>query len=267
MARKRGISPAHETQPQPFVSGTIEDRQSTFIAHFSPTTTAKSLQAAPELKTASHRIAAWRKASTQRTLSADRQIFSTGSDDDGEKYAGKRLERVLNEQNVEGAIVVARWYGGVLLGPVRFTHIENVAKEAIMAWKECTGAASTKKRKVEEPKVDEEAEMKRLTKQLTDRDQSIVVLRQLLAEKQVASNEGVAGEKPTSQPISSPAIPPDYSQMPLPRLRQLEKARDATIAWILKQIDQVEADEKPIGANEKPAEAEIVTTTQDGATK
>lgn len=238
MATKRSNADITDDEPRVFASGTIEDRQSTFIAHYSPTASAKTLQSSPEFASASHRIAAWRKASTQRTLSATKQIFSSGSDDDGEKYAGKRLELVLNDLQVQGAIVVARWYGGVLLGPIRFTHIENVAKEAVAAWKESTGETSAKKQKVEPTPVDEVAERKRLTKQLTDRDQSIVVLRQLLAEKQ-APAEGKGKE--ASQPSSSPAQPINYGEMPILRLRQLDKARDATIAWILKQIDQAEA--------------------------
>lgn len=258
MAPKRRASPSTESDFPVFASGAIEDRQSTFIAHYSPLASAKSLQAASDFKSASHRIAAWRKASTQRTLSGDKHIFSTGSDDDGEKYAGKRLERVLNDLQVEGAIVVARWYGGVLLGPVRFTHIETVAKEAIAAWKSSTGEGSIKKPRTEEPKVDEEAERKKVTKQLIDRDQSILVLRQLLAEKQTAAKTGVEGDKSSSQPASSPIPPMDYTKMPLQRLRQLEKARDASIAWILKQIDQVEA-------SDKGTETNAVTAASDAA--
>ncbi|ETN36418.1 uncharacterized protein HMPREF1541_08695 [Cyphellophora europaea CBS 101466] len=253
MAQKRGRSPPADDKPQVFHSNPIEDRQSTFIAHFSPSQSAKTLQAAPEFKSASHRMAAWRKASTQRTLSSDRQIFTTGSDDDGEKYGGKRLERVLNEAKVTGAVVVARWYGGVLLGPVRFTHIENAAKEAIGAWRESTGERpAAKVRKVEQQQTsagDDEADRKRLTKQLTDRDQSIVVLRQLLAEKQAMASVGAQPDMvSSSQPSSSAATAIDYAEMPLLRLRQLDKARDATIAWILKQIDQAETKEKEVAA-------------------
>ena len=50
-------------------------------------------------------------------------------DDDGEDAAGKRLLHLLqivDAQNV--LVVVSRWYGGVLLGPARFTHINNAAR-------------------------------------------------------------------------------------------------------------------------------------------
>lgn len=50
-------------------------------------------------------------------------------DDDGEHAAGGRLLHLLqivDAQNV--MVVVTRWYGGVHLGPARFTHINNAAR-------------------------------------------------------------------------------------------------------------------------------------------
>ncbi|KAL8634828.1 MAG: hypothetical protein Q9228_007613, partial [Teloschistes exilis] len=82
-----------------------------------------------------HRITAWRFPSTQRALpssSASRQErYETGHDDDGETHGGRALEAVLAEKNVTGVVVVARWYGGRMLGPVRFEHIKNCARDAI----------------------------------------------------------------------------------------------------------------------------------------
>jgi hypothetical protein len=326
-----------------FVSAPILDRSSTFVAHFHPlsagsgsqskskslTSSIKSLQAHPAFSSADHRMVAWRRPSGQRTLlgatagsgaaSARNVICTTGSDDDGEKYAGKRLERVLIDLNVEGTVVVARWYGGIMLGPVRFTHIETVAKDAIRKWKSKQlqldgdgggGAAGTKRLKVtpddagvgrekdavsdlESAKRDE-AERARLARQLVERDNSIVVLRGLLSEK-TASAAAVAGgssttpdpsqasltaesktthpaimsnvETPTEvvspqakdpatapaiiatssqtvQSSPSPAKKINYDEMPLQRLRLLDKARDATIAFILKQLDKADEDEK-----------------------
>lgn len=53
-------------------------------------------------------------------------------DDDGEDAAGKRLLhllQILDATNV--LIVVSRWFGGVLLGPARFTHINNAARSLL----------------------------------------------------------------------------------------------------------------------------------------
>ena len=245
MSKKRSLSPDHPTQSEQaeyFKSGPIEDRSSTFIGVFSPSKSATELQKLPEFRTASHRMAGWRKTSSQRTLNAgsgstSKPIYVTGSDDDGEKYGGKRLEKVLNELNVEGAVVVTRWYGGVLLGPVRFMHTENAAREAIMVWRNSV-EDSAKKQKIE---TDANAK-ERLVRDLEERDQSITTLRQLLAEKSASQPQVETSTDTKSAALtSSPATAPDYVSMPLPRLRQLDKARDATIAWILKQIDTAEA--------------------------
>lgn len=323
-------------------------------------------------------MAAWRRASTQRTLlttgGASGVTYTTSSDDDGEKYAGKRLEKVLNELNVQGTVVVARWYGGVLLGPVRFTHIENVARDAIARWTRSVGGAGAgdaqsggggkrvktgddsspasgspaKGGPTEAQKAADEATRLRLAEQLVYRDNSIAVLRALLAEKkngqqqqqqqridesstqklqqqqqqqQESIDPAVAGSSPaldsnnlkgkenlasqsaspaeatppsasaaraaemdavskhasvstSTSPINPSSVSPappstttanntatkphaqplDYTAMPLARLRQLEKARDATIAFILKQIDRAEADEKKANANANTSE-------------
>ncbi len=357
-----------EEEEEVFVSAPILDRSSTFVAHFHPlrvgsgtrskpkslTSDIKSQQNHPAFSSADHRMVAWRRPSTQRTLlgatgtgtaTARNVICTTGSDDDGEKYAGKRLERVLIDLNVEGTVVVARWYGGIMLGPVRFTHIENAAKDAIRQWKskqqplpgmypdggrvgtgDANGGASasgTKRLKVG-PDVDDgkgrgkdvtstvdsatkdEAERSRLARQLVERDNSIIVLRGLLAEKTAAaatataaaaagdinttpanSQSTLAAESPTRQPASAskdggpaeslpsqgndpaavdplstatsslagPSSQPtakkmDYDEMPLQRLRMLDKARDATIAFILKQLDKADENDKA-GGTEK----------------
>ena len=65
-------------------------------------------------------------------------------DDDGESAAGGRLLRLLTLVGAENVlVVVSRWYGGVLLGPARFTHINNAARQLL---DEC-GYVSTKQTK------------------------------------------------------------------------------------------------------------------------
>lgn len=223
--RARSVSPVPPSRI--FESSPIEDRSSTFVAFYSPTLAAKELQAHSEFKSASHRIAAWRKPSSQRALNTQR-LLETGHDDDGEKYGGKALEKVLIEMGVEGAVVVARWYGGVMLGPVRFDHIKNSARDAIMQWSQ-DRERSAKKAKVRK----DESEKERLIQTLPERDKSIIVLRDMLSEKSRQSSSA-----PGSQ--NSPAKTPDYSTLPLATLEKLEQVRDATIGWILKQIEKVE---------------------------
>jgi hypothetical protein len=169
-------------------------------------------------------------------------LYESGHDDDGEKWAGGRLQNVLNDTQAEGVVVVARWYGGQNIGPIRFTHIENCAKEAIWKWKvastQLAQEAASKKQK-----VDDEAKRKELVKNLQERDFNIFTLRKLLAEKKAKLEE-----QDVAPP--TPQKPQVYEKMTLEALSRVDKARDATIAFILKQIDKVEEELKLVEALE-----------------
>ena len=237
MSQKRHRSSSPDLFLPIFTSSAIEDRSSKFVAFYSPTLSTKELQAHSELKSSSHRFAAWRNPSSQRALNSHR-LLDIGHDDDGEKYGGKAVEKVLVEMDVKGAVVVARWYGGVMLGPVRFDHIKNSARDAIMQFSQ-ERERSAKRAKVQE----DHAEKQRLIQTLPERDESITVLRGLLAEKsqQSSSTPGSNG---------TPAKTPDYSILPLATLQKLEQVRDATIGWILKQIEKAEnAHSEGLGAD------------------
>jgi putative IMPACT (imprinted ancient) family translation regulator len=55
------------------------------------------------------------------------------NDDDGEEGAGTRLAQLLELRKDDGVlVVVSRWYGGIPLGPKRFAHIVNVARELLV---------------------------------------------------------------------------------------------------------------------------------------
>ena len=223
-----------------FTSSPIIDRKSTFIAYYSPSISPRTLQSLPEAESASHRILAWREPSKQRTLTPTaRPLYAPGHDDDGEQYAGKKLSALMEQLDIQGAIVVARWYGGVLLGPVRFKHIEESAKEAIGLWRN-----GNKRQKVEEePKSNstvmrpEELQRKRLhlIRTLQRRDESVSTLRTLLEQKKASATQ------PSSS--ASPARKVDYDAMPLARLQALEHARDASIGFLLTEIDRVEKEQ------------------------
>ena len=252
--RKRSTSPLPDNA-NIFRSEPIADRTSTFIGYFSPTLTPKKLQGLEEVKSASHKMLGWRRESNQQSLTAAKQ-YVTGNDDDGEKYGGKRVEQVLKATNITGSCVVARWYGGVMLGPVRFTHIESCAREAVRRWQDSLAEEKTKKRRVEE----EAHEKKKMLRVLSERDQSITVLRTLAVEKEGLAKQSVAEvntdqivmiangavegtptkvESP-SQSQTSPKVAISYDDMPLDRLKALEKARDATLSFLLKRIDKAE---------------------------
>jgi putative IMPACT (imprinted ancient) family translation regulator len=55
------------------------------------------------------------------------------NDDDGEDAAGGRLAQLLELRREDGVmVVVSRWYGGIQLGPKRFAHITNAAREVLV---------------------------------------------------------------------------------------------------------------------------------------
>ena len=259
--RKRGVEdapeggPDGETDSVPISrSAAIEDRSSTFMGLFSPSLKPKEIQQLEEIASASHKILAWRRESNQQSITGGVK-YTTDFDDDGEKYAGKKIAKVLDNMQVAGSCVVARWYGGVLLGPVRFEHIEKCAMEAVKKWQESVAEERSKKQKVEEEAV----ERLKLVKVLADRDQSISVLRSLAAEKEDKAklargkleehNGDIASSQPDEQVYlrsqtakTETKVAVDYSAMPLERLKALEKARDATLSFLLKRIDKAEAD-------------------------
>ncbi|KAL8978758.1 MAG: hypothetical protein Q9177_006316 [Variospora cf. flavescens] len=209
-----------------YTSNPITDRSSKFIAYYSPQISHQHLQELPQLSSATHRIAAWRKSSAQRSLGSQ-PIYDTGHDDDGEKFAGKTLEQVLVATGSLGAIVVARWYGGVLLGPARFDHIRKCAQDAISKWR----TEST--RPAKQMKTQDDPEKKeRLAATLKERDASIAVLRELLKQKK--------GQESASQGTTPQPKVMDYGPLPLTALMKLEQVRDATIGWILKEIEKAE---------------------------
>ena len=233
MSLKRARSASPELTAHVSASPEIQDRSSRFIGLYSPTLSNKELRSRRDIQDATHRIAAWRRPSSQRSLSS-RPLIESGHDDDGEKYGGRTVEKVMEAMDIQGTVIVARWYGGVMLGPVRFDHIRDCAKAAISKWLNGNENA-TKKNKIDS----EDEEKKRLEALLQERDESIAVLRGLLAEKKQTS----------SQQSSSPSKVPDYSKQPLQVLRKLEDVRDATIGWILKAIEDAD---KGTDAAEQP---------------
>jgi putative IMPACT (imprinted ancient) family translation regulator len=243
MTSKRERSASPSSLPTVFKSTKIDEQTSSFIGAFSTSLSAKALQQLPEFRSASHRIAAWRNRSRQKSLMPESKIlYESGHDDDGESWAGKRLQNVLNDTQAEGVVVVARWYGGQNIGPIRFTHIENCAKEAIWKWKVAStqverDAASKKQ------KVDDEAQRRELVKNLQERDFNIFSLRKLLAEKKAELEEQEVA-------LPTPQKPQPYEKMGTDALKRVAKARDATIAFILKQIDKTEEELRLVQALE-----------------
>ncbi|GAA5901593.1 YigZ family protein [Sporobolomyces salmoneus] len=133
--------------PFPIVSSSpITDRQSTFIAHACPIThesQASLFQAHIRSSRSSshpidcdHEILAWRTMSLKVGKNGlggeDDWTVKTGGDDDGEKGGSREVQSAIQkEAAVDVAVVVSRLYGGVMLGPVRFQHMNKVATQAL----------------------------------------------------------------------------------------------------------------------------------------
>lgn len=80
---------------------------------------------------ATHNIYAYR---VLKTFADGRVVEYKDCDCDGETGAGPKLLRLLHLMRETGIIViVTRWYGGIHLGPDRFRHITNAARDVIIS--------------------------------------------------------------------------------------------------------------------------------------
>uniref|UniRef100_G1P312 Impact RWD domain protein n=1 Tax=Myotis lucifugus TaxID=59463 RepID=G1P312_MYOLU len=111
----------------------ITDRRS-FQAHLAPVVCPKQVKMVlaklyenKKIASATHNIYAY------RIFCEDKQTFLQDYDDDGETAAGGRLLHLMEVLNVRNVlVVVSRWYGGILLGPDRFKHINNCARSILV---------------------------------------------------------------------------------------------------------------------------------------
>ncbi|KAJ3160445.1 hypothetical protein HDU86_000779 [Geranomyces michiganensis] len=228
-----------------FASRKIEDRGSVFIAH-----------AAEESKRKEERLARGRGNGFQRpyklifalswvrtcrfldlkpgrTGLAGPDDFHTvsGNDDDGERYGSERMIRLMAKYDaIDVLVVVSRVWGGENLGPVRFTHIENVTHDALKKGG-LIGAPSAGAGHVQTASnallsaYDQEQAVKRLR----EKDSVIESLRDQLraAESQSSS--------PASRPSSQTVM--EYGAMTAEKAQRLLKARENTIKLLAKKMD------------------------------
>ncbi|XP_016410075.1 protein IMPACT [Sinocyclocheilus rhinocerous] len=132
---------------------TITDRRSTFQPHLAAVVTPKQVQRVlnhlyenKKIASATHNIYAY------RIYCEDKNSFLQDCEDDGETAAESLLAKaridshlmfqtvglhldekcgaILDVRNV--LVVVSRWYGGILLGPDRFKHINNCARNILI---------------------------------------------------------------------------------------------------------------------------------------
>ncbi|CAK8681911.1 unnamed protein product [Clavelina lepadiformis] len=110
------------------------DRRSTFQAHLACVTTPQQVAAVRQellqnrkISNATHNIMAY------RIFNDANSSYHQDCDDDGETAAGGRMLHLLEILDVKDVVViVSRWYGGILLGPDRFKHINNVTRNILV---------------------------------------------------------------------------------------------------------------------------------------
>lgn len=127
------ISEVESPCPIIFTGECFEDRKSVFQGHVSVIKSPGDVKAAlnklyenKKIANASHNIYAFRISSDEKkTLLQD-------CEDDGETAAGGRLLHLLEILDLKNILViVSRWYGGIHLGPDRFKHINNAARQVL----------------------------------------------------------------------------------------------------------------------------------------
>uniref|UniRef100_A0A667ZTD1 Impact RWD domain protein n=1 Tax=Myripristis murdjan TaxID=586833 RepID=A0A667ZTD1_9TELE len=134
LIEKSQITETDEEVPPIKHGTTITDRRSTFQPHLAPVVTPRQVKVVldklyenKKIASATHNIYAY------RIYCEDKQSFLQDCEDDGETAAGGRLLHLLQILDVRNVmVVVSRWYGGILLGPDRFKHINNCARNILV---------------------------------------------------------------------------------------------------------------------------------------
>ncbi|TKR80552.1 hypothetical protein L596_014610 [Steinernema carpocapsae] len=132
--------------PEIVSSDTLTDRKSVFQAHAAKITSKEEAMAVlaklmenTKIARATHNIYAWIVRRSQGEGKPDFKAHDC--DDDGETGAASKVLNMMINMGTENVmVVVTRWYGGIHLGPDRFRHINNIARQVLVE----NGFAETK---------------------------------------------------------------------------------------------------------------------------
>ncbi|EAU91587.1 hypothetical protein CC1G_11819 [Coprinopsis cinerea okayama7 len=229
-----------------FTSQEIRDRGSLFVANIYHATTPQEAKARVEqmkrvvhsAKPAAHEISAWRcmvlKPGKSGLNGPEDFELQAGSRDDGESWAGAKVLAVMERLSIlDAVVIVSRWWGGTLLGPARFTHIETCALEVCRLFKD----------------KEELAELQALLESLDD------LLADLRQEYGLLSKlPSTEPSTPTSSQIDSASTvrkKSNYSGMDAQKLKRLIRAREGSITSVKaliakrqKQLPEEQEDEQ-----------------------
>ncbi|KAI0090702.1 ribosomal protein S5 domain 2-like protein [Irpex rosettiformis] len=218
------------------ISQEIRDRGSIFIANiFRATSEDEARKAVAHLRNvlhgqrpASHEMSAWRcmvlKGGKTGLGGPDDFELKYGNEDDGEKYGSGKIGKVMQTEGIiDAVVVVSRWYGGEMLGPVRFAHIETCAREVCHAFR-------TKD------------ETEECVATLANLDSILASLRAELAQSK--------GEATTTDKAAAPAKKKqDYKDLvdaqDIPRAKRLITARENAIKSVKSSIQKAKEQKLP----------------------
>ena len=126
--------PDKENVPEIFHGEPLTDHRSTFQAHLAKVESVKQVKLVTDALLSNRKIAdATHNIVAYRVCINNEGLISQDCDDDGETAAGGRLLHLLQILDVKNVVVVvSRWFGGILLGPNRFKHIKNVARNLLV---------------------------------------------------------------------------------------------------------------------------------------
>ncbi|KAF5348655.1 hypothetical protein D9758_006781 [Tetrapyrgos nigripes] len=202
----------------------IRDRGSTFVANIFNASSPEATKAKVDYlrnvthssKRATHEISAWRcmtlKEGRTGLAGPDDFELKSGFSDDGEQWAGSRILKVMESLSIlDAVVVVSRWYGGIMLGPARFNHIETCASEVCRSFKKSE-------------------ELKEAITMLSTLDDILTQLRCDLAALS-GDEERATNETPSKKPDYPAWTPED-----LPKAKRLITARERAIATVKKMI-------------------------------
>lgn len=129
-------------EPVIFHGESVIDRKSVFQGHSAAISQVEhvdiflsKLKENKKIENAFHNMWAYRidKSDPSAKVAGKSASIIQDCDDDGEQAAGGRLLSLLQILNVVNVmVVVTRWYGGIQLGPARFKHINNAARDSLV---------------------------------------------------------------------------------------------------------------------------------------
>lgn len=132
----------HQYEPDIAHGESVVDRKSVFQGHCASVQRVvhveqllAKLKENKKIENAFHNMWAYRidKNDPSARIASKSAAILQDCDDDGEQAAGGRLLTLLQILNVVNVmVVVTRWYGGIQLGPARFKHINNAARDSLV---------------------------------------------------------------------------------------------------------------------------------------